>query len=369
MKTKNINIQYLKDNNLIIFESIMGSQAYGTSLPTSDTDIRGVFILEHKDILGNNYIEQVSDKKNDIVYYEIRRFLELLQKNNPTVLELLFAPTDCILYKDPIFDILIENRKKFITKKCKYTFGGYANQQIQKAKGYNKKINWEESDYKRKTVLDFCYIPQNGKGILFKNWLEDYNKKLNSNYSQKDFGLANIDHIKDLYAMYNLSDYNIPKGILSKNNSEQILIHSIPKNINPVNNLFYNKDAYSMHCRRYKEYQIWLKERNEDRFKMNKNHGKNYDSKNMSHCIRLIDMSLETAKTGNILVRRPLDHIKLLMSIRRGEFEYNEILDMANKNIKLMDDAWNNSNFPNEINSEMISKLLIEIRKKRYNLK
>ena len=35
----------LKEQGLILFEAISGSRAYGTSLPTSDTDIRGVFII------------------------------------------------------------------------------------------------------------------------------------------------------------------------------------------------------------------------------------------------------------------------------------------------------------------------------------
>jgi predicted nucleotidyltransferase len=68
---------------------IRGSHAYGTNIETSDTDYAGVFIQSQDDILGNSYKEQINDDKNDIVIYEIRRFIELLGSNNPTVLELL----------------------------------------------------------------------------------------------------------------------------------------------------------------------------------------------------------------------------------------------------------------------------------------
>ena len=125
-----IDIKFLKDNNLILFEGIVGSRAYGTNISTSDTDIKGVYILPIDNILGNNYIEQVNDDKNDIVYYEIRRFLELLQSNNPTLLELLSLPDDCILYKHPIFDEILNNKDKFITKGCKNSFGGMSVQKI-----------------------------------------------------------------------------------------------------------------------------------------------------------------------------------------------------------------------------------------------
>ncbi len=40
-----------------------------------------VFLFNHwYDILGNKYLEQINDDKNDTVIYEVRRFLELLVK-------------------------------------------------------------------------------------------------------------------------------------------------------------------------------------------------------------------------------------------------------------------------------------------------
>lgn len=118
-----------------LFLVVRGSHAYGTNIETSDVDYAGVFIQSLDDILGNKYVEQVNDDKNDIVIYEIRRFLELLGKNNPTVLELLNTPEDCIIYKDPVFDMILENRDQFITKVCARSFGGYATTQINKSKG------------------------------------------------------------------------------------------------------------------------------------------------------------------------------------------------------------------------------------------
>ncbi len=137
---------------------IRGSHAYGTNIETSDTDYAGVFIQSMDDILGNSYKEQINDDTNDIVIYEVRRFLELLGSNNPTVLELLNTPEDCVIYKDPTFDMILNNRENFITKICAKSFGGYAKQQIQKAKGQDKKQNWEKDKVTRKDVLDFVYV-------------------------------------------------------------------------------------------------------------------------------------------------------------------------------------------------------------------
>ena len=65
-----------------------GSRAYGTNLPHSDTDLKGVFVLPEHQFYGLDYVSQVANETNDEVFYELRRFEELLLKNNPTVLEL-----------------------------------------------------------------------------------------------------------------------------------------------------------------------------------------------------------------------------------------------------------------------------------------
>lgn len=104
-----------------LFECIVGSRAYGTNTPQSDTDIKGVYIQTNDDVLGLNYQEQEQPDK-DTTYYEIRRFVELLGSANPTLLEMLFVDKQFIKYCHPAFQILIDNRHLFLTKKCNQTF-------------------------------------------------------------------------------------------------------------------------------------------------------------------------------------------------------------------------------------------------------
>lgn len=89
-------IDDLKTQNLILLECISGSRAYGLDTPTSDTDIKGVFYLpkDHFYRLHSDYIPQISNPTNDIVYYELGRFVELLLQNNPNMMELLATPAD-----------------------------------------------------------------------------------------------------------------------------------------------------------------------------------------------------------------------------------------------------------------------------------
>ncbi len=68
----------LKETDKLVFQAIVGSQSYGTSTPTSDIDYKGVYQQDNNDILGFKYKEQIT-VTDDEVYYEVKRFLELLQ--------------------------------------------------------------------------------------------------------------------------------------------------------------------------------------------------------------------------------------------------------------------------------------------------
>jgi len=370
-----LTIDTLRKNNLIVWEAICGSRAYGTNTETSDTDIRGIYVQPLEDILSFGYCEQVSDDNNDIIFYEIKRFLELLQVNNPNLMEILNVPNDCIIHSDPIMDIILEKKDDFISKRCKESFANYAVTQIKKARGLNKKMNWEENEMKRKTVLDFCYVLlKKGGSKPFKEWLIDYNdvnKCYGIKYNQKIFGLAAIDHARDTYAMYDLFYHSgNSAGIVSdEDRANDVQLTSIPKGLVLISFLVFNKDGYSSHCKKYKEYQQWLENRNEDRVKMNKNHGKHYDGKNLSHCIRLLTMANEIFDGNGVIVRRNPEEVKKLLAIKRGDYEYEDILKEADDLIEQMNEKFNRSDLPNNIDENFVNDLLLKIRKIRYNLK
>jgi predicted nucleotidyltransferase len=371
---------------------VRGSHAYGTNVPTSDTDYAGVFIQSEDDILGLKYKEQVNDDSNDTVIYELRRFLGLLGTNNPTVLELLNTPEDCVIYKDPVFDLILENREKFITKLCANSFGGYAKQQISKAKGQNKKQNWEKDKVTRKDVLDFVYVIEGEKSIPWKVWNEDYN------YEEKFIGVVNVPNARDIYAVYfdevarDMFSENEPedmrnlliklrkelgqpmgfgyKGLVKSGEglnvaeSNQLRLSSIPKGETPICNIIYNKDGYSQHCKDYHSYEEWLENKNDARWVDVKSHGQKIDGKNMMHCKRLMGMAREIAEGKGIVVRRP--DAEYLISIRKGEVDLQTLIDDVETEIKEIDRLFSESNLPDSVDMEFIHNLIVKIRKQIY---
>ena len=362
---------------------IRGSHAYGTNIETSDTDFAGVFIQSVDDIFGFKYKEQINDDKNDTVIYEVRRFLELLGSNNPTVLELLNTPEECILYKHPVFDMILNDRDSFLSKKCANSFGGYARQQIGKAKGQNKKQNWEKDKVTRKDLLDFCYVIEGEKTIPFKKskYGDEYkggflHNLFGKKYDVRSFGLTNVPHAKDVYAVYYNETPGFYKGLVKVGDedsvtpnygiSNQLRLSSIPKGEVSLCNIVYNKDGYSEHCKDYREYQEWLEKRNLQRWVDVTSHGQQIDGKNMMHCRRLVDMAREIAEGKGILVRR--DNAQELLAIRRGEVDLQTLIDYVESEIKVIDQLFKDSDLPDSVNQNLINTLLVKIRKTIYGL-
>ena len=379
---------------------VRGSHAYGTNIETSDIDITGVYCQNPEDIYGFNYKEQINDDKNDMVFYEIKRFLELLSNSNPNILELLATPEDCIVYKHPIYQTILDNKDIFITKKCAKTFGGYAHSQIKKAKGTDKKQNWEMDRVVRKEPIDFAYIFKGTNSIPLKYFLEK------NNLDQKFCGLSKMNHSRDAYSLYydykshsmysekislfirniNMFFYKVNnflsfKGFnIIKNkdvygfngigfeDSNTIRTSSIPKDIPDYHFLgyiTYNEDAYSNHCDDYYSYEKWLKDRNEARFIDVKGHNQRIDGKNMMHCARLLEMAKEISEEKGIIIRRP--NREYLLSIRKGEIDLQSLIDKSESIIKTINENFKNSNLPENVDFNKVNDILVNIRKEIYN--
>jgi hypothetical protein len=337
----------------ILLKAIVGSQAYGTNTTNSDVDYKGVYAQPVEDLIGFTYKEQIEVSKDEC-YFEVRRFLQLLQSANPTMLELLYMPPECIVEKHPAFDIIIQNRDKFLTRKCLQSFGGYALEQINKAKGLEKKMNWEQDKITRKTPFDFCYIYEEGKTMLILSFLE------RNNWVADRCGLVGLNHFKNCYALYYDTTGELEyKGIVSEKGND-VKLSSVPKGEKPVSIMCFNQEGYSSHCKDYIEYETWLKNRNVQRYVDIANHQQQIDGKNLLHCRRLLDMAIEIATQKTINVRRP--NAQELLKIRRGEIDLAAFMQKAEEEIFELNELFKKSDLPNEVDNDFVNELLLKVR-------
>lgn len=345
----------LHAENLILFEAISGSHAYGLATPQSDTDIKGVFYLPRRLYYGLDYQPQISDAGNDTTYYELGRFVELLLASNPTALELLAAPPDTIRQRAPLMDAL--RPAWFLSKACQQTFAGYALGQIKKARGLNKKIN---APVAAKTPLDFCHILDGARALPLAAWLA------RSGREQRRIGLVRLAHARDLYAVYYDADGSRGyRGIQRHPAATGLCTENIaPPDDTPLAYLSYNADGYSAHCRHFAEYQQWARERNPARYATAQAHGQGYDAKNLMHTIRLLETARDLARDGELRVRRA--NRDELLAIKHGAFTYEALLARAEALMAESATLFAASPLPDAVNKDAATAALIAMREQLY---
>lgn len=350
---------YLKANGNILFEGIVGSTAYGTNIATSDEDKNFVYIQPLEDLLAGRIVQQLNIGGDDYVGYEISRYLELLQTANPNKLDYLNMPEDCIITMHPMFqEFVVNNKHLFITKKCRWSYGEYAAEQIRKARGLNKKIS-NPMPVEKKNVLDFCWVGHKQGSIGIVEYLDNEH-----GVTPEQCGLVAIEHMKNCYHVF-YGQPGVYKGIVQdKETSKTVSLSSVPKGEKPICMMYHNLEGYSTYCREYKEYHDWVAKRNPERYKANIANEKNYDAKNMMHCHRLLDMAIEIADTGQVNVRRK--DKQYLLDIRAGKESYELLVAMAEYKITKMEIAYAECNLPEKCDAEVVKDILLKMRLKFY---
>ena len=179
----------------LIVLNVAGSRLYGNSTEASDYDYRGVFIANPSMHLSlNETVEQLGGKTgkgasgeqlcqallnagcdieftDDIVLYELKRFISLALDANPNILDSLCFdynnPETCI-YIDDLGKELLDSKDLFMSKKLKHTFSGYAFAQLKKIRGtftINKKTRNILKKAKEEEVIDDNWIKINFPNI------------------------------------------------------------------------------------------------------------------------------------------------------------------------------------------------------------
>ena len=425
-----LSFKDIEEKGLLLYRYIRGSHVYGTNVETSDVDEGGIYICPNEQLLdlGFDYQDEIADEKHDTCWWELGKFMRLILKSNPTVLEALFVPEDKVLYEHPIITEIKKHRDKFITKECFMPFGGYAVSQIRKAQGQDKKIHWDVQHMVRKTPLDFCYTFDDKQGsINIQTWLKE------RGLDQRNCGLVNIPNMPDMYGVYydygqhmrlnnidkeyfcdvdsyytddfikyvyrnlasewdkdNMSyDFTMSElydkiktpigkhcGIISiEGDSNEIRFSETKKGDRPICFMSYGENAYRQHCKRYKEYEEWKQNRNKARYENNlvgkekENVSKFYDSKNMGHCFRLIAMATEVAKGDGLKLCRTGIDADFLLDVRNRVYTYDELMGKLTLMKDEMDREIEKSTIPDKIDRDFVNELLLKSRNNFWKLK
>lgn len=165
---------WLVDNTL--YETVMGSVAYGVSNDTSDLDIYGFCIPPKENVFPHlareihgfgwqiqrfeqyqqHHIDDPSamagkGRVYDVTIFSIIKYFQLCMENNPNALDSLFTPVSCVITLSQIAQLVRERRREFLHKGSWHRFKGYAYSQL------HKMDNKEPIGKRKETVEKFGF--------------------------------------------------------------------------------------------------------------------------------------------------------------------------------------------------------------------
>lgn len=156
----------MKPDNIIL-EGVTGSRAYGLDTATSDTDIKGIYLLPTVEVLSRGFNSEKNTKDHvdpDWVYHEVQKFISLAVQCNPTILELMFL--DDYTKLNEWGQLLIDNRSLFLSNRIYKSYGGYALSQARKLNARGGTYgNGRNNRYEKHTRHCFRLLYQ-GKELL-----------------------------------------------------------------------------------------------------------------------------------------------------------------------------------------------------------
>lgn len=146
----------------VMYETMMGSVAYGVSSDMSDRDVYGFCIPPKEEVFPHlagqipgfgkrrapfeqyqqAHIQDESAAggqgvEYDLAIYGIVKYVSLCMECNPNMIDSLFTPQDCVLHITTVGHLVRDHRHLFLHKGCWPKFKGYAYSQLHKMQSKN----------------------------------------------------------------------------------------------------------------------------------------------------------------------------------------------------------------------------------------
>jgi len=132
----------LWDNTILLgYRGSIAHDTYEENTTHDDYDLMGIYVpppnvlfgLDKLDTIERIIPEKLSEKKTttwDIVYYSLPKYLNLILKQNPNVMSLLWIEERFYLKRTGFGQQLIDARSDLLSKQCYHSYSGYAYGQL-----------------------------------------------------------------------------------------------------------------------------------------------------------------------------------------------------------------------------------------------
>ena len=135
-------------------------------IESADIDLIGAYVGAKEHYLGLSKADHwmPENMQLDIKMYELRKYMRLLLKQNPSLIETLFLKVEHMVIWTPAFWDIMKARKYIISKKAFDSFSGYARGQMHRMEERETK---GRMGAKRKELVEkFGYDPKNASHLI-----------------------------------------------------------------------------------------------------------------------------------------------------------------------------------------------------------
>ena len=308
----------------IMLLGISGSYGYGTNCEGSDVDFRGVTLNQPSDLLGLTEFEQFEDRATDTVIYSFNKLVKLLLNCNPNTIEILGLDPDQYLLCTDLGHRLIEERSIFLSKRAAASFGHYASAQLRRLQNAIARDTLSQPSREQHILKSVIHA------------MEDFNRR------HKD----GMEHQARLY-VDQAQTAGMETEIYLDMNFSHYPLRNYNEFINTLNSVVKEYDKIG---------------------KRNRKKDENHLNKHAMHLVRLFMMGIDILEKAEIRTHRPEEDLKLLRSIRNGDYMENGIMTSAFYEIlsdyeRRYEEAEKNSKLPDDPDIKKISQLVEEINR------
>lgn len=293
-----------------IFLCKHGSHAYGLNVPTSDEDFKGICIKPAAAYLGFTQRfeqhEHMGSKSDGIdkVIYSLDKFVALAADCNPNIIEILHVADEDVLKCDEFGEALRAKRDDFLSKKAKFTFAGYAHQQLKRIKTH------------RAWLLEKPSKPERA----------DFGLSDSTRVSKSELGAFDSLVAQEI-ELHGLDAFVTDEGFWERIVYAFKYIFGRRAKPADVITLFTREKAFQAALTHYNQYLDWLKKRNPARAALEAQFG--YDTKHGMHLMRLCMMAILILEKHIVRVKWTGPEREFLMSVRNGELPYEPLVEQA----------------------------------------
>jgi DNA polymerase III epsilon subunit len=334
-----------------IFRCITGSRAYGTSTPTSDLDVRGVFAATPISLMTPFFPVDQVEGPGDTVLFELSKYVGLVCAQNPNIVELLWVEPSDVLFASPAWQILHDRREQLLTTKVRTTYGGFATQALKGMRGHEKWLNNPQPEEPPRPC-DFMLMVHNFTLERASN------TRVPTEGEWTAVGIG-----QDLYLLHEggSGSWHDARGNL-RTFTRELAAEALQKSA-PAALIRFDRKEYELRKRDHDNYWTWKRNRNKHRGALEEKMG--FDAKNGAHLIRLLRTAHEILTEGVVRVRRP-DSAELL-SIRSGEVPYERVVEMADEIESGLAEDERTSSLPKTVDQAMVGAVVMEMYERTWS--